>query len=86
MFIVFLKFADNKAQAGALFTLFRKWLRKQFTDLGLKKDADALAMHLLVQSQGVATLASAFHDEKFIRREVERMSDWLTETAQKAGI
>lgn len=76
---------DHPAQpeANALFTLFRKWLRKQFTDLGLKKDADALAMHLLVQSQGVATLASAFHDEKFIKREVERMSDWLTETIRK---
>ncbi len=78
---------DHPAQpeANALFTLFRKWLRRQFANLGLQRDADALAMHLLVQSQGVATLASAFHDEKFIKREVKRMRDWLTETTQKAG-
>lgn len=60
-----------------LFTLFRTWLRRQFVLLGRKADADALAMHLLARSQGVATLANAFHDEKFIRREVKQMCDWL---------
>ena len=52
-------------------------MRRQFTLLGRKADADALAMHLLVRSQGVATLENAFHDEKFIRQEVKRMCDWL---------
>lgn len=64
-------------EAKALFTLFRNWLRKQFTLLGHKADADALAMHLLARSQGVATLANAFHSEKFIKREVQQMCDWL---------
>jgi AcrR family transcriptional regulator len=64
-------------EANRLFTLFRTWLRRQFTLLGRKKDADALAMHLLARSQGVATLASALHDEKFIRQEVRQMEDWL---------
>jgi TetR/AcrR family transcriptional regulator, transcriptional repressor for nem operon len=70
---------DHAAQdkAGKLFTLFRTWLRRQFTLLGRADDADALAMHLLARSQGVATLASAFRDEKFIRREVMQMYDWL---------
>jgi len=63
--------------ANKLFTLFRDWLGRQFTALGHRADADALAMHLLARSQGVATLANAFHDEKFIRHEVEQMCDWL---------
>lgn len=68
----------SRAEAAALFTLFRGWLRKQFTLLGRKQDADALAMHVLAMSQGVATLASTFKDDKFIEREVARMDDWLT--------
>lgn len=64
-------------EANKLFTLYRTWLRRQFTLLGREKDADALAMHLLARSQGVATLASAFHDEKFIRHEVEQLYEWL---------
>lgn len=74
-----------QADARELFTLFRVWLRRQFTLLGRRADADRLAMNLLARSQGVATLASAFHDEAFIRREVQQMHDWLdacvTETA-----
>jgi TetR/AcrR family transcriptional regulator, transcriptional repressor for nem operon len=68
----------SQAEANKLFTLFRTWLRRQFTLLGSAADADALAMHLLARSQGVATLASAFHDETFIKQEVEQMCDWLT--------
>jgi len=63
--------------ATELYTLFRVWLRRQFGLLGLKKDSDRLAMHLLARSQGVATLANALHDETFIRREVNEMIDWL---------
>jgi AcrR family transcriptional regulator len=51
----------SQDRANTLFTLFRTWLRGQFTLLGREADADALAMHLLARSQGVATLASAFH-------------------------
>lgn len=67
----------SRAEAAELFTLFRVWLRRQFALLGREADADALAMHLLARSQGVATLASAFHDEAFIRQEVRQMDDWL---------
>jgi AcrR family transcriptional regulator len=65
--------------ANKLFTLFRHWLRKQFSLLNRKKDADDLAMHLLMRSQGVATLANAFQDEQFIRHEVQLMYDWVEE-------
>lgn len=68
---------EARDDANRIFTLFRTWLRKQFVELGRKKDADELAMHVLARSQGVATLASVYHDEKFIRREVELMCDWL---------
>ncbi|OIQ92218.1 HTH-type transcriptional regulator MtrR [mine drainage metagenome] len=67
----------SQSEANSLFTLFRTWLRRQFTLLGRDADADELAMHLLARSQGVATLANAFHDEKFIKNEVEQMNDWL---------
>jgi TetR/AcrR family transcriptional repressor of nem operon len=67
----------SQAEANELFTLFRTWLRRQFALLGREKDADARAMHLLARSQGVATLANAFHNETFIRQEVQQMYDWL---------
>ena len=67
----------SRGEANRLFTLFRTWLRRQFVLLGREADADRLAMHLLARSQGVATLANAFHDEKFIRQEVQQMHDWL---------
>jgi len=74
----------SQGDANRLFTLFRTWLRRQFALLGRKADADKLAMHVLARSQGVATLASAFHDEKFIKQEVKLMCDWLKSCAQSA--
>lgn len=75
----------SQAEASMLFTLFRTWLRRQFTLLGRKADADELAMHLLARSQGVATLANAFHDEKFIKQEVKQMCDWLRSCTESAA-
>ncbi len=73
-----------QAEAIQLFTLFRTWLCRQFALLGGKEDADMLAMHLLARSQGVATLANAFRDEKFIKNEVKQMCDWLSSYTQIA--
>src|SRR5262249_23859224 len=75
----------SEAEAKKLFTLFRVWLRRQFTLLGRETDADALAMHLLARSQGVATLASAFRDETFVKQEVEQMYDWLASCVEGAA-
>ncbi len=66
-----------QGDASMIFGQFRSWLRQQFEALGRKDDADALAMHLLSRSQGVAALANAFHDETFIRHEVELIENWL---------
>ena len=68
---------DSQVEANKLFILFRTWLCAQFKRLGHKTDADKLAMHVLARSQGIATLAGAFHDEKFIRQEVAQLNDWL---------
>ena len=75
---------NAQGEAKGLFSLFRGWLRRQFEQLGRKADADALALHLLSLSQGVATLANTFNDEKFIRREVQAMYDWLDACAEKS--
>lgn len=72
--------------ANDLFMLFRLWLRDQFVLLGFGEEADALAMHVLAFSQGIATLANAFRDEVFIRREVDQMCDWLSTYAGGAGL
>lgn len=66
-----------KEEAAKLFILFRDWLARQFTAFGRETDAEALAMHILMRSQGVASLATAFRDEGFIRREVDDMCAWL---------
>ena len=70
-----------RSEANRLFTLFRVWLRWQFALLGREADADALAMHLLSRSQGVAALASAFRDDAFITHETQLMDQWLTSIA-----
>jgi len=67
--------------ANKVFGLFRHWLSREFSLLGHKAEADALAMHLLAWSQGIATLANAFHDENFIHKEVRHLHDWLQSLA-----
>ena len=75
---------EAKSGANELFDLFRSWLRGQFELLGCGDDADRFALHLLARSQGVATLATAYRDEAFIRREVLDMCDWLDARAVAA--
>lgn len=74
-----------QAEANKIFTLFRDWLSRQFAMLGLEAEADGLAMHVLARSQGVATLVNAFHDEAFLRKEVDQMCDWLEACVQRAN-
>lgn len=66
-----------KDNATEIFTLFRGWLARQFEALGHAGEADQHAMYLLAMSQGIASLATAFRDETFIRQEVSRMRSWL---------
>ncbi|MEQ9346931.1 MAG: TetR/AcrR family transcriptional regulator [Thalassospira sp.] len=73
-----------QSDAAGLFTLFRSWLCRQFERLGFGEKSDGLAMHILGRSQGVATLANAFDDDGFLKREVDVMCDWLD--AQMASL
>lgn len=67
-----------RRQANRILALFRDWLAAQFVLLGHEEgEAGALAMHLLVRAQGVATMANAFRDKGFVAREVEQMEAWL---------
>jgi hypothetical protein len=73
----------SKAEANKVFTLFRLWLKNQFSQLGHMQDADALAMHVLSWSQGVATLGNAFDDYKYVKQEVDKMCGWLEALSDK---
>jgi len=66
----------SQSAATTVFTLFRTWLRTQFERLGADAP-DALAMHLLARTQGVAVLANAFADPAFVQHEVEQLCAWL---------
>lgn len=67
----------SRAAARGLFDLFRDWLRARFEELGRTDDADALAMRLLAESQGIAALASAYRDATYVDREVARLQEWI---------
>jgi TetR/AcrR family transcriptional regulator, transcriptional repressor for nem operon len=70
---------DHAAQgrAAEIFGLFRDWLATQFAAMGHDDDAEALALHLLGRSQGVAVMAAAFRDEGLLRSEVACLKGWL---------
>jgi hypothetical protein len=51
--------------------------RDRHVGTGQDADAGTLARHVLMRSQGIATLAAAFRDEAFIRREVEDLNAWV---------
>lgn len=66
-----------QTDAHQLFSLFRGWLTQQFECMHLSQNADDLAMHVLSWSQGVATLAHVYQDERFIHLEITQISNWL---------
>lgn len=73
-------------EARAVFAIFRNWLGEQFRQLGCGKESDALAMHVLAWSQGVALLANSFRDEKFMRQQVAQISAWLDALAPTRSV
>jgi TetR/AcrR family transcriptional repressor of nem operon len=75
-----------RGEANQLFSVFRSWLARQFAAAGHEEaEADRLAMHLLMRSQGVATLLNAFHDREFAAREVELMREWVGAVLAPSG-
>jgi TetR/AcrR family transcriptional repressor of nem operon len=67
----------QQADANAIMKLFQTWLRGQFEQMGCKKDADKLALHLLSRTQGVAVVAQSLRDRNFLQHEVEQMLQWV---------
>ena len=67
----------TRTRANEIMDLFRRWLIRQFREMGGVIAADDAALHLLGRSQGVATLASTFHDEQYVEREVRAMCEWV---------
>jgi hypothetical protein len=59
------------------FDVFRSWIKVQFKDLCPDQDADALNLHLLVRTQGLAVMSHVYKDKKLVLREVESIEAWL---------
>lgn len=78
---------SGQGEANAILDLFREWLRNKFEEMGRSEGADALALHLLARSQGVAVLAQSLRDKDFVRQEVDLMTAGVQfrATAKKAS-
>ncbi len=66
-----------EGHAAEIFIIFNDWLADEFRALGLKENADEMALHLIGRSQGIAVMANAFGDEVMLHREVEKLESWL---------
>ena len=63
--------------AAGIMGVFRDWLVRQFSEAGRAEEADDLAMHVLVWSQGVSTLYATFKDDRLLEREIASITAWL---------
>ena len=59
------------------FDVFEQWLKKQFQLMGHSKNASELVMHLMVRTQGIATMSYIHGDTRLIKREVQLILSWL---------
>jgi AcrR family transcriptional regulator len=74
-----------QAIAKAQFELFRHWLIQQFQQLRPDGDAEQLAMHLLVLTQGLTLMGQVYADRDLVRREVAALESWLEALAERGG-
>lgn len=75
---------DAREDSVKIFALFRQWLKNQFLSLNSIEDPDELALQMLSWGQGVATMGNAFKDLQYVKREVQKMCDWLQKLPVKA--
>ncbi|VAW80499.1 hypothetical protein MNBD_GAMMA12-3951 [hydrothermal vent metagenome] len=59
------------------FSVFENWIKKQFQVMGWGKKSGDLAMHLMVLTQGLATMAYIHKDTRLIKKELNFTSSWL---------
>lgn len=63
--------------AREMFELYRSWLTTQFTALGRGAEARELALHAMVLTQGLSTMANIYGDSDVIREETRRAMEWI---------
>jgi len=63
------------------FVVFEQWIKKQFRAIGCSESAAELTMHLMVWTQGIATMAYIHQDSRLIQREVKLIINWLDSLA-----
>ncbi|MCW8930541.1 MAG: TetR/AcrR family transcriptional regulator [Gammaproteobacteria bacterium] len=68
---------ELKAISKQQFDVFKQWLIKQFSDFVPGQDAQKLAVHMLVRSQGLSAVAFIEEDKKIIETEVKAIEQWL---------
>ena len=68
---------QQQSRARDMFALFRDWLKKQFLAMGCGRNAQEYALHLLAVSQGASLLAHALDDASLLRKEANRLRDWI---------
>lgn len=67
------------------FEVFEQWIKKQFQSMGCSKNAAELTMHLMVWTQGVATMAYIHQDTRLIQREAKSIACWLGSLTNKTN-
>lgn len=72
---------ELQAIAREQFVVFEQWIKKQFRATGCSENASDLTMHLMVWTQGIATMAYIHQDSRLIQREVKLIIDWLDSLA-----
>lgn len=68
------------------FEVFEQWIKKQFQLMGCSKNAAELTMHLMVWTQGVATMAYIHQDTRLIQREAKSIATWLASLTSKTHL
>ena len=68
------------------FEVFEQWIKKQFQSMGCRKNAAELTMHLLVWTQGIATMAYIHQDTRLIQREVKSIVSWLVSLSKQTHL
>ena len=65
------------------FCVFENWIKKQFQLMGLGNKSVELAAHLMVLTQGLATMTYIHQDTRMINKELKSTTSWLVSLAKE---
>lgn len=68
---------DQQTITKEQFIVFENWIKKQFLIMGWGRKSAELTMHLLVWTQGIATMTYIHQDLRFIQKETKSINSWL---------